>query len=369
MSLAPFINDRLIIARERLGFTRVQLAVKMGVNPHTITDLESNPTSAPPPMLRRRLSLALGVPSAYFSTPLRTPRLCVDRVFSTMRATDPSIFKRQVIAQAWQIAEVCTHAEDAYTSRPCPFLEDHLVLGDVEFATTKAKALRQLWGFGEATALPKLAWSMENRGIRILPSPTDKVTLAAFHAGRPTVWVRWHDRCPLEMQADLALMLGHLLLDVDADPTDFESKQQARTFAYELMMPMALLGQNVIKPHGAKTPQPSHIWRLAQHLAVPYRWALARGRDLGRIYEYEHKRLASAAPIPYDLRQVSKIPTPVLFDKMVRANLDLAPDRFTAKVALHEHELNSIMALASARIIDLPTQTTTTPEPRQTTLF
>lgn len=339
MKVIPYVPERLTLARELAGLTRVELAAKIDETPHTIANLEHTPCTKPTRSKLRRLALALGVPPAYFTTKLKTPWLAMDRHISTQRSADREILKRRTRARAWQVAEVAAHLREHWQPPTASaFLDDHLALSGLSPAD-KAVALRKLWGMTDKP-ITRLAWTLEHRGITILPLPDATATVAGYHAGRPTIWVHWQDRCPLEVQAQLALGVGYLLDDEAEEALEFEIHHRARLFAHALMMPKGTVCS--IRPALGRITI-AHVWMYAQTFGVPYGWAHRRGLDFGYIRRDEAKRLNAPTGLEPHAPYAQRIASPVLYHTMLRECLHDDTQALATSTGLYPHQLDALL--------------------------
>ena len=236
-----FSGARLGIARRMARLPRTELAVKVGISPAAVTQLERDqirPTTA----LAAELCLALGVPGSFLLHAV-TPELIPASAahFRSLRST-PAMSRDQALAFAELGLEVLAAVED-YVDLPevaLPALDVSELNSQDGIADAAARA-RHALGVAEGP-VPHVVRLLEAHGVLVLRLPADRVDsrVDAFSfsvSRRPVVLLSPMKDDKARSRFDGAHELGHLLLHHEADPGSKVVENQAHAFAAAFLTP------------------------------------------------------------------------------------------------------------------------------------
>ena len=259
-----FNPSRLTLARERRGFTQIQVAKLIDVTRLTIYRYESGEGDPPRDKLTA-LSRALNFPEAFFSGAHIDPPNEMAPSFRSL--TSMTARERKAAIAAGAISFLLDDWVRSYIARLPPVdLED---LGG-ETPEVAARALRQRWAFGERP-IKNMIHLLEAKGVRVFSLVEETRTLDAFSL--------WRDNCPYvflntlktaeRSRFDAAHELGHLVLHRLGGPrgggTDGkEAEYEANRFASAFLMPEA----DVL----AVAPTVSNVQQI---ISLKRRWGVA----------------------------------------------------------------------------------------------
>ena len=223
--------DRIRIARTRRGFTKTELARKLGLTPRTITKYESGsaPTSA-----AASLAEALDFPVEYFDLG-DAPSLESSEV--RFRAARRATAREREAAVSAGISGV---EIDRWISARFVLPEVDLPSFAGEDPRMAARLLRGMWGLG-TKPLPNLVQLCESRGVRVYSLPPFADAVDAYSVWRgtyPYVFLA-RRKTPERIRFDLAHELGHLVLHSAESEETTAQEREADAFASEFLMPAA----------------------------------------------------------------------------------------------------------------------------------
>lgn len=293
-ALSHLVPDRIRRARERAGYTGVQLAAKIEKEPSSVSQFESGRMK---PSLETliRLSLALGVPCMYMAErpPSRTQyKISFDDCHFRARRKASQKERRASIRHAEDVLDLIEYFHEqnvvfpneevsSFRYKLSPFEED-----DFEAIETIASGLREHWGLGFGP-IPHLVHLLESRGILVIPLVAAHVDVDAFStwaSGSPCIMLA-NNKSASRSRFDAGHELGHLVMHDDTHPGLNVAERQAHRFAGAFLAPR--------EAFYAECPR---TWDMQSFFTLKSRWKLSvaalvrRAYDLGCISQSTYTR-------------------------------------------------------------------------------
>lgn len=276
-----FDGRRLAQARRLRSKLKADLAVDVDLTPAAVGQFERGVTR-PKPATVAKMSLALGVPPAFFTTrPIH--EIPEDQAhFRKLRATSKRA-RDEARAQVELLADLVAFIERR-VRLPDVALPRDLSTVSPEEAATELRARWQL-GLGPIASAVGL---LERKGTVVarLHASSDEIdAFSCWMGGRPFVILASNKHAADRSRFDAAHELGHLILHQDVQPGDPASEQEAHRFAAELLMPAAAIRSEL---------PPRLNWR--RYLELKGRWGVSmaalirRARDLDVIADTAYRR-------------------------------------------------------------------------------
>ena len=280
-----FAPARLTMARELAGLRKRDLAEAIGRTAAAVSQYELG-QSRPSGETLDRCGLVLDVPVSFFTT--GRPHLRLDTASAHFRSLRSTMAhqRQQALAHVellWELVDQLDHVIEL----PPVDLGVPLGVRPGEPPAT-ASMVREAWDV-PAGPVVHLVRTLESRGIVLTQLPgVDAETIDAFSAalhGRPMI-VLSRKGNPMRQRFSVAHELGHLLLHPEPAPGSRVHEREANTFAAELLMPAAEIGDRL--------PTPVDITALKE-IADGYGVSVAalayRGKDLGVYSESTLRRI------------------------------------------------------------------------------
>jgi Zn-dependent peptidase ImmA (M78 family)/DNA-binding XRE family transcriptional regulator len=262
--------DRLILARERRGLNKSQLAKAVRLTPATVSSYEKG-VSAPSAEVLTRIADVLRFPVEFFRKELvevvpidGASFRALSRMTASQRNMARSVGNLCVELNAWMESEF---------NLPAPNVPEI----DPEVATPQGAAalVRAAWGLGEAP-IPHMLHLLESRGVRVfsLAPECRDVGAFSFWLGRPFVCLRT-DKTAERSIFDMAHELGHLVLHREGSaPHGRDAERQANIFASNFLMP-----ENDVRAMDLRNPD------LATLAEAKIRWRVSVAALNYRLHE------------------------------------------------------------------------------------
>ncbi|KOX63827.1 XRE family transcriptional regulator [Pseudomonas psychrophila] len=227
-----FNPARLLMARQRRGWSKKYLADLSGLTSKTLSSYESS-NSTPTEESLERLATALGFPVDFFSgddVEAPTDQNASFRSFSRMTAS-----QRDAALAAGGIAYLLSDWIDSKFNLPIASVPDCTGL-DPEMA---AEAVRAEWSLGQAP-IKNMIHLLESKGVRVFSLAEETSQVNAFSCWRrgSTPFVFLNTKKSSESSRfDAAHELGHLVLHRHGENKGKEVESEANAFASALLMP------------------------------------------------------------------------------------------------------------------------------------
>lgn len=278
-----FNRKRFSLARQRRGFTGIQVAEISGLTPVTISRLESGQTRNPDEATVEKLALALNYPISFFSKTDDPEELEVETVsFRSLKKMNSREREAALAAGALGL-ELYDWVEQEY-KLPVPDLLD---LGSINDPEGAARLLRQHWGLGDRP-IGNVLRLLESRGVRILSLSEQNNNVDAYsfwRKDRPFVFLNTIKTAEHSI-FDSAHELGHLVLHKHAGPRPTKSaEQEANRFASAFLMP----------EHDIKAVVPRHGVTVNLILKAKLRWRVSamaftvRLNQIGWLSDWQYR--------------------------------------------------------------------------------
>lgn len=231
--METFNWQRLDLARQRRGLTKVALATTIGVSSRMITAYESG-DKQPSPLTIDRMATALRFPREFFlGDDLDEPT--VEGV-SFRAMSKLTVRQRNQARASATLARTLIEWVELKFNLPAPQVPQYEGV-DPE---TAAIAVRNEWGLGEQS-IKNVMHTLEAHGVRIFSLPEECSSVDAF--------AFWDDATPYiflntvksaeHRRMDAAHELGHLVLHHKGSAHGREAEREAADFASAFLMPQA----------------------------------------------------------------------------------------------------------------------------------
>ncbi len=229
-----FCRQRLTFARERRGYTGIQLSERSGITAITISRLESGQTKQPDSDTIERLADSLGYPVGFFYKNL--PEQLDAEIVSFRSLKKMNAKERNAALWAGSLGlELYDWIEQEY-QLPIPSIPDLRGNDDPESA---ARLVRQEWGLGDKP-IGNVLRLLESKGIRILSLEEQNKNVDAYSFWRnqkPFVFLNTFKSAEHSI-FDCGHELGHLVLHRHGNPKPTKSAEvEANRFASAFLMP------------------------------------------------------------------------------------------------------------------------------------
>lgn len=237
--LSNFSAAKLTVAREYRGFTKRELAEKIGKTASAVSQFESSRLK-PDIETFARIVLALGLSTDFFAQDKQPPEEIQIECchFRALRRTSQQQ-RKQVVRSGEIYLRLVGYLESLGIDFPEEKIRDfstHVSTSDdIE---RLAIHVRQSWNLGQGP-LPNLVRLLESKGIIVLPIYESCEEVDAFSVWlpkRPLIFLSL-GKTASRARFDAAHELGHLLMHEDAIPGDSVLEHQANRFASAFLLP------------------------------------------------------------------------------------------------------------------------------------
>jgi Zn-dependent peptidase ImmA (M78 family)/DNA-binding XRE family transcriptional regulator len=267
--------SRVTLARQRLGWTKRQLADQAGLSPRTITAIEKGEYQVDA-RTRGAIADAAGLPVEFFTlgdVQLIDQRIATFRARTKMKASD----RNRALSAGALAVELNDWLEQHYVL-PEPDLPDLAGRSPEE----AAESTRAEWRLSDRK-IPNMVRLLERQGVRVfsLNQDTEHVDAFSFYQGlRPFVFLNTQKSVE-RSRFDAAHELAHLLLHRDVEITGRQHESEADAFASALLMPSSSVRANAPKVASVK-----RLRKLKQLWGVSVSAANYRLHSLGLTSEW-----------------------------------------------------------------------------------
>ncbi|PZQ86609.1 MAG: XRE family transcriptional regulator [Leifsonia xyli] len=328
-----FNASRLIVARQRAGLTKKELAVRVGLDPRSISGFELG-QYVPTESNLNEICRVLGFSKKFFESD--DIEILESGGVSFRSMSKITSKQRDAATAAGSIAMILNDWVDREFELPRVQLPDYRDV-DPEVA---ANSLRQYWGLGERP-IKNMIYLLESKGIRVFSLVENCKEVDAFsvwRGARPFVFLNTI-KSGERRRFDAAHELGHLVLHRNAAPQGVEAEKEAQSFASAFMMPEA-----AIRAKGHITPNMNTIMELKKEWKVSTSAMTVRLFQLKKLTYYHYNKLfieisrsgyrtAEPDAMPPETSQVWK----KVFSEMRKDGISIAD--LAAEIAVPENEL------------------------------
>lgn len=276
--MSAFNPARLVLARERRGLLRKELAVRCGVTPQTVSNWESG-ANPPAPEAVSRIAAELGFLESFFLRP-DLDRLPAGAASFRARTKIPARQKHAALAAGDLARELAawTEARFELPAVRLPNLEG-------QPPDLAAQVIRAEWLLGEKP-IPNMIHLLESRGVLVFSLAQDCHELDAFSfwsGGRPIVLLNTM-KTPERSRIDAAHELFHLV--AHKEETGKEEEEDADAFAGALLMP-----PHDVRRHIPRVLGLNHLIQEKQRWGVSLAALVYRLHKLGIATDWQYRSL------------------------------------------------------------------------------
>lgn len=281
-----FRPERLTLAREYRGLTKVELAEQIGKTPSALSQFESG-RIRPDPQTTAALALALKVPVAFFARAGTTPPLSTDSAFFRSLRSTTQKERRRLLARGALICDLVKYLEDHVDF---PELRLALAARDAHTADELEDAaveVRRAWGLGLGP-IPKVIDLLESHGVIVTRVPDGCAEVDAFSVRndyRPIVFLVAEKRSTSRARYDAAHELGHLVLHADVAAANPDAEREANRFAGAFLVPRESFLQECPRYLNWE-----HLYELKRRWRVSVAALVRRAFDLGVFSQATYRR-------------------------------------------------------------------------------
>jgi Zn-dependent peptidase ImmA (M78 family)/DNA-binding XRE family transcriptional regulator len=229
-----FNPNRLALARRRRGFTKVQLAEKLGLTYRALVGYEIGEYPPSPEMLDT-IAKNLQFPAEFFVGPDLENVAARDVSFRSLSKMTAK--HREVALAQSELALYLSKWLEERFELPAIDLPDLRQEADPEAA---AEALRSYWGLGQL-AVRNVVHLLESKGVRVFSlnlETSDVDAISTWKGGMPFVFLNGY-KTSERGRFDAAHELGHLILHRHGAPLGRVAEDEAQRFASAFLMPRA----------------------------------------------------------------------------------------------------------------------------------
>ncbi|MDI9408991.1 MAG: XRE family transcriptional regulator [Candidatus Pacebacteria bacterium] len=300
-----FNPDKLAIARDRRGLTKIALAEKLGITRETLQKYE-NGDSTPSQDIVLEMSKSLDFPVEWFFGENVTKINISGVSFRSLGRM--SAANRNSALASGSIALLVNAWFDAKFNLPKLDLPD---LSDSANAESAASELRAHWNIGNLS-IKNMIHLLESKGIRVFSLEEENKEVDAFSF--------WRDNTPFiflntfksaeRSRFDAAHELGHLVLHRHEKVSGKDVEKQANSFASAFLMPESHRFSELSNyPSLEELVKSKRKWNVSV-AALAYRL-----NKIGKITEWQYKELSielskrgyrsnEPEPIPREVSQI-----------------------------------------------------------------
>ena len=279
-----FNRKRLTLARERRGYTGIQLAERSGITAITISRLESGQTKQPDDRTIERLADVLDYPARFFHK--EDPEELDTETVSFRSLKKMNAKERNAALWAGSLGlEIYDWIEEEYYL-PEPSILDLRGNDDPENA---ARLVRQEWGIGDKP-IGNVLRLLESKGVRVLSLEERNKNVDAYSFWRnqkPFVFLNTFKTAEHSI-FDCGHELGHLVLHKHGSLKPTKSAEvEANRFASAFLMP----------EHDVRVALPRRLISTKRIIEIKTRWKVSamaltvRLNQIGSLSDWQYRSL------------------------------------------------------------------------------
>lgn len=284
-----FDPERLTVARELRGLTKLELAEKIGKTASAVSQFESG-RARPDGQTIGRLMLALALPASFFAkapdaVPYKLIPLDHCHFRSLRSATQRD--RRMLLARGSMICGLLSFLERKVTLPAEHVTPLAAAPQDVEAIESLAAEVRRRWGLGLGP-IGNMTNLLERNGVVVIPIDDACREVDAFslwNEKRPTIFLVMDKGSASRTRMDASHELGHLLMHADVAAGSPELERQANHFGSAFLLPRDSFFHEAPRRLGWE-----HVWELKRRWKVSAAAIVRRSYDLGVISETAYRR-------------------------------------------------------------------------------
>lgn len=284
-----FDPERLTLARELRGFSRQELADKVGKTPGSVAQFEVG-RARPDGQTLGRLALALAMPAHFFGNPgeeVSLRRIPLDRGhFRGLRSATQRA-RKQLLARGALLCALLSLLEqhvELPLERISALAAAPATPEDIELLAVEVRRRLGL-GLGPIGNVVNL---LERCGTVVLPIAEDCREVDAFslwHERRPFVFLLLDRGSTSRSRMDAAHELGHLIMHTDSLSGSPELERQANHFGAAFLMP-----RESFLHEAPRSLRWELVWELKRRWKVSAAAIVRRSHELGILPESAYRR-------------------------------------------------------------------------------
>jgi len=281
-----FNPERLILAREFRGFTKAELALRIGKTASAISQFESG-YFKPDPKTLASFALALGMPLGFFALKSTIGPLMIDNChFRSLRSASQRE-RRRLLSTAKLLYDLLVFINEFIDLPQQQVPRISSAINNIDDIEECAVSVRKSWGLGLGP-IPNLIGLLESKGVIVsfVPDSCREVDAFSFwYEQNPLIFLINEKNNSSRARFDAAHELGHLVMHIDAAPGNPELERQAHRFAGAFLLPK--------KSFMIECPRRlnwQHFYELKNRWKVSVAALLKRAFDLQYISESSYRR-------------------------------------------------------------------------------
>lgn len=281
-----FQPERLTLARELRGLSKVQLSDRVQKTPSAISQFETGRTR-PDAATLDKLALGLEVRLGFFARPGSAPLIATDNChFRSLRSASQRD-RRSLLAVGTLLCDLVN------------LLEEHVSFPREQVTSVAASAqsadaieqvavdVRRKWGLGLGP-IPAIVKLLEAKGVIVTRVPDSCAQVDAFSVWndhRPLVFLVTGKGSHSRARFDAAHELGHLVLHADVSAASPDAEREANRFASAFLLPRESFLREC-----PTVLNWDHLYELKRRWRVSVAAIVKRCFDLGRLSEASYRR-------------------------------------------------------------------------------
>jgi len=327
-----FRPERLTLARELRGKTKVQVARAVEKSPSAISQFESGRTR-PDAQTVGRLAMDLGVRPGIFAKPSGAPLIATDNChFRSLRSASQKD-RRSLLATGTLLCDLVNLLED-HVDFPRERVSDLAAdAASPEEIEGVAVEVRRAWGLGLGP-IPTMLKLLEGKGVIVTCIPAACAQVDAFSAWndhRPLVFLVTAKGSRSRARFDAAHELGHLVLHADVTTASPEAEREANRFASAFLLP-----KDSFLRECPSYLNWDHLYELKRRWRVSVAAIVKRAFDLGKLSNASYRRAFVRLSQTGERKQETREEPPAEYPTLIRDAVRLVSEDFPLSV-LCEH--------------------------------
>lgn len=340
-----FQPERLTLARELRGLSKVQLSEKVQKTPSAISQFETGRTR-PDAGTLDKLAHGLNVRLGFFAKPGSAPLIATDNChFRSLRSASQRD-RRGLLAVGTLLCDLVNLLEDHVNF---PREQVTAVAASIHRADEieqVAVDVRKKWGLGLGP-IPAIVKLLETKGVIVTRVPDSCAQVDAFSV--------WNDHRPLVFLVtakgsrsracfDAAHELGHLVLHADVSAASPDAEREANRFASAFLLP-----RDSFLRECPTFLNWDHLYELKRRWRVSVAAIVKRAFDLGRLSEASYRRAFVHLNQTGERQRESREEPPPDHPVLVRSAVDMVSSEFPLPVicehlGIYEPDLRNLLA-------------------------
>lgn len=293
--MPSFSPSRLTLARQRRGWTMVELFERSGLSTRSLSEYEAG-RGSPTAENVERLSFALGFPASFFLSEEAVPLFPSPRRGEDPYTASPASFRshyripsrdRERVLAAGLIAVMFAEQINQRFTMPPPAIPEFDLDQNLSLKPeTVAEAVRSLWGLG-AGPINNMVHLLEAKGVRVfrLVEELKEVDAFAFWRSNTPYVILNTTKSGERSRFDAAHELGHLVMHRHRDVCGRDAEEEANRFAAAFLLP-----KESFRKSCPTAPVLDYLLGLKPGWKVSVAAMVKRGQDMGIFSEWQARQ-------------------------------------------------------------------------------